>query len=475
MKKKLMSNWGLKLISIVFAMILWLVVVNVDDPVTTKKFKDIPVKILNEELLSEAGEVYEVLDNSDKVTITVKAKRSVVEALRVEDFRATADFAERIAENSIPITVSPNKYASEIVDIYLQNNTVKINVEKKAHKEIPVEIEQTGKTAEGYAVGKVEVSPETVSIAGPYSVISKVSKVVVPLDVKGASEDLMLVQKGKFCDDRRNVIKDSRIEGDIDSITVSVHMLHTKSVDLNLSTEGEPAADYRCQDIQYTPTTITIAGEQQDLEQINTLQIPSYELNIEGATQNIEKEIDVTQYLPENLIICNEEERKIHVTLVISQLDGREFNIPISEVDVLNTPSGMDTILDFSRTVNVIVKGTTEDLSKLSRSDIKVSIDLKGKAIGTYNLQADVIVPAGYVVMNKPMVSVSLVQTDNPSYENGATEEPSHSVGSVTQTTPPQNDPVPVITPTIPPATERPVLPTATPMPTEEPPDDVDT
>ena len=50
MKNKLTLNLGLKLISVLFAFALWLIVVNVDDPMTTKQFKDITVNILNEEL-----------------------------------------------------------------------------------------------------------------------------------------------------------------------------------------------------------------------------------------------------------------------------------------------------------------------------------------------------------------------------------------------------------------------------------------
>lgn len=413
MKKKWMSNWGLKLVSVLFAMILWLVVVNVDDPVTTRKFKNIPVTILNEQLMSEQGEVYEILDESDRVTITIEAKRSVVESLSVEDFRATADFAERITENSIPIKVEALKHAGDIMNILLQNNTVKISVEKKEYKEVPVELQLTGKTAEGFMVGNTNVEPGTIKVAGPASAISKVSKVVVPMDVNGASEDINKIAKGSFCNDAGSVINDSRIEGDISKIKASVHLLHTKSIDLNLTTEGEPADDYRCQDIQYAPTTITIAGEPEELAKINTLEIPSAELNIEGARETIVKEIEIVKYLPSTLVVCNEEEKKIKVTLVISALDGKEFHIPMSSVDVLNTPSGVDTILDYSKTVSVIVKGSSEELSSLSQSDIRVAVDIKDKEVGTYSIQADVTVPSGYVVMNKPTVSITLESSAN--------------------------------------------------------------
>lgn len=458
MKEKLISNWGLKLISVVFAVILWLVVVNVDDPVTTKKFKDIPVNILSENLIADAGEVYEVLDKSNYVTITVKAKRSVVESLSDADFKASADFAERISENSIPIKVEATKRAGDIEEIFLQNNTVKITVEKKAYKDVKVEIQANGKTADGYMVGSIQVNPEVIKIAGPASVISKVDRIVVPVDLNDAVQDISINAEGKFYGKDNKELSNARIEGDIGNISVFVHLLHTKSIDLNLATQGEPAADYWCKDIQYEPTTITIAGEPEELGQISTLTIPTEELDITGANANLVKEVDVTKYLPPSLIVCNADEKVIKVTIVIAVLDGKEFRIPFSGVDLLNTPTGLDTVVDTSKHVTVIVKGDSDALNSLSADKIKVAVDLKGKEAGTYNLQADVTVPNGYVVINKPMVTITLQPME--SNNNSPTV-----IGAQTfvPMDPPVSTPISQNTPTPTP------VPTPTPTPTPQP------
>ena len=47
MKEKLTNNLGLKLLSLLMATLLWLVVVNSQDPLETRTFTDIPVKIIN--------------------------------------------------------------------------------------------------------------------------------------------------------------------------------------------------------------------------------------------------------------------------------------------------------------------------------------------------------------------------------------------------------------------------------------------
>lgn len=64
MKKKLLNNWGLKLASLLFAFILWLIVINMTDPIEPRAFRNIPVKLLHSEVLTDEGMVYEVLEEA---------------------------------------------------------------------------------------------------------------------------------------------------------------------------------------------------------------------------------------------------------------------------------------------------------------------------------------------------------------------------------------------------------------------------
>ena len=60
MKEKLTRNIGLKILSIVLAAILWLVITNIDDPIKTKNFYNVPVEILNEDAIASLNQVYDI-------------------------------------------------------------------------------------------------------------------------------------------------------------------------------------------------------------------------------------------------------------------------------------------------------------------------------------------------------------------------------------------------------------------------------
>ena len=87
MEKRLMNNIGLKILAFLVAFMLWIMVVNIDDPVTHKTFSDIPVSVINEEVLAKAQQpqTYQIVDNTQAVDVTVTAKRKTLSKIKERD------------------------------------------------------------------------------------------------------------------------------------------------------------------------------------------------------------------------------------------------------------------------------------------------------------------------------------------------------------------------------------------------------
>ena len=58
--KRITNNFGLKVLAVVFAIVIWLVVVNIEDPEKTKGFT-IPVTIENSDYLTQSLKNYQIL------------------------------------------------------------------------------------------------------------------------------------------------------------------------------------------------------------------------------------------------------------------------------------------------------------------------------------------------------------------------------------------------------------------------------
>ena len=74
MKKILTNNIAYKLLSLFFAVIFWLIVVNIDDPEVTRTIQGIPVTTLDEEVITEKNQVYTILSGKE-VTVTIKGQK----------------------------------------------------------------------------------------------------------------------------------------------------------------------------------------------------------------------------------------------------------------------------------------------------------------------------------------------------------------------------------------------------------------
>ena len=60
MLNRIFQNWPLKLLAVVAAVLVWFVIMMLADPTDTQTYYNIPVKLLNEELLTQANKSYTV-------------------------------------------------------------------------------------------------------------------------------------------------------------------------------------------------------------------------------------------------------------------------------------------------------------------------------------------------------------------------------------------------------------------------------
>ena len=165
MKNRLAANLALKILSIVVAFVFWLVIVNITDPTTARTFSDIPVKIVNENVITSANQVYEVMDG-DMVDVTVKGKRSFVERLENKDFVATADMSGLSKVNAVSIEVElQNAPSDSDYEIDWGNTMLKVKLEKRVTQKFKVEVEHQGELSENYVLGEMVAKPNIVEFS----------------------------------------------------------------------------------------------------------------------------------------------------------------------------------------------------------------------------------------------------------------------------------------------------------------------
>ena len=130
MKQKLTHNLNLKVLAVLFSIIIWVIVVNIDDPVKTVQFNDVPITLANELSLTDRKLVCEFKDGNDSVDVTVTGRRSVIEDLSKDNISVIADLKELSKENTVALKVASNKYSGDIDNMKCDSEFAEFNIEE---------------------------------------------------------------------------------------------------------------------------------------------------------------------------------------------------------------------------------------------------------------------------------------------------------------------------------------------------------
>lgn len=407
LKMSLTNNIGLKFLAVLIALVLWLAIVNVNDPEKTITVSNIPISVTNESAITSRDMVYNV-KSEQYLNITVSGKRSIVSNLSAEDFRATASLKELSKVNSIPVDVTAkNASLGRKITIVKQSaQTILVDVENLEEKDFTdLVVEYTGKVADGYVAGLSSMSTDEVTVKAPTSIIDKIKKVAVRCSLDGTNTNISKKCPVILYDKNNKEIKSDEIELSDKKIRVNVNVLRAKQVPIstiNKDELGKPADGYVVDDVILSSDSITVYGSEESLDSIESLDIQD-DIDVSDAKGDVTQNIDVTGKLPKGLSISGES--TITVKVLIKKLITRTFEYDASEVSLNDLSSDLDVQL-VTKKVKVTLQGEEEVISQLTKDDMAISADLGKVKEGTTTVHVDVAVPDNTTLMNNVTIKI---------------------------------------------------------------------
>lgn len=380
MKNKLSQNLGLKLGSFLFACILWIIVTNINDPIKTLSFNNVPVNIRNADLITDNGKIYEVLDNTDTIGIvTISAKRSIIDSLDQSNVVAVADMNDLTSINTINIQLSTNKYNDLLESIRGNIDSVKLNIEDKTSKTLPIRIDTTGTVRDGYMIGESTLEQNLIEISGPESVISQVKRAAATVNVSGFTNNIGTDSEIRLYDEDDRIVTSDSINKSISKVRVTVEILEMKTVPINWKVKGTPARGYLATgEIDATRNEVVIAGRSKVIQNIESIDIPETVLDISGMSENLETIVDLNDYLPDGVIFAEENFRgRVQVNVFIEPIAERTVTMYINRIQIENMPEGfVGEIESDENTYQLTLTGLAKDLDAVEVSDLQATADM---------------------------------------------------------------------------------------------------
>lgn len=411
MRKRIANNLALKILAFLIAAFLWLIVVNIDDPVGDKTFSNIPVQVVHEEVITDNNNTYQIVDNTQEVNVTVTAQRSVLDKIKAEDIQATADMKELTMRTQVPIEVTIKGYTGKYEKANANPRNLQIQIDEEAKNNFPITPTTTGTVREGYVVGELKALPEKVTLRGPKRIINSISKVTAEADVSGLSEDETLEAKLVLYDSNNNVIDQTLLANNLgkEGVSVEVNLLQVKRVPVKIDTAEISAAEgYKLGTITVEPQEVSVTGEKSVLSNVSEISIPASALQMENLTQRTETTVDISSYLPNDVSLAEQNANKVVISIPVQQHGAKTFEVSTSSIVVNNLSSNLDISYDSTVDLEIQIKGPSDVLNVFSPAK-KVSIDLKEYTeAGTYIVPVSVELPDGCSLVNDVSVEIVL-------------------------------------------------------------------
>lgn len=432
MMKHLTNNPGLKLLSLLFSVVLWLVVVNIADPDGTKSFS-IPVEIVNKDIITEMGKVPSVVGDTDIAVFYIAGPRSYVDDMTADDFSVTADLSQvdlsqEGSTKLVPIEITAKKNDRRF-EIVRRTVNMQITLEDRLEQKFVISAESMGTPAEGYAIGGVEVTPNLLKLSGPASVVSQIKRVEATINVDGVSGDVSDSVIPVLYDEDGSVIPTDMLEMNQSAVTIRAEIWATKSVPVQCQVSGEPAAGYQFRSVECAPETVMVKGRAAVLNKISVINIPGDVIDITGAREDMEDTVDITPYLESlGISLVEQSASQVAVTAIIEQKETKAFDFPTSDIKISGLPSEYE--LNFSaETLTVNVRALREDMETFTQDNIEALLDVTDLTPGTYTRQLTINLPGDkyevlgivnvqFVIVDKTLhVQEEDVQPTNPNDE----------------------------------------------------------
>lgn len=404
MNDLLRKDISIKIVSVFLAVLLWLYVLNLENPYRNRTLT-VSLNIENREVLEEKGLVLKNDNLKNTIDITIRGRQEIIEKVRPSDFIATLDFSKVKSANDKFIRIDgPYHNLKDITIVSINPRVIDIQLERIMEKAFPVELVVSNKLMQNYKVLGVTYSPETVKLRNLESLLNSVNSVKAFISISNSQDKLNVKKECRVYNKKGEEIKSlSR------NIAVDVNVEIAKEVPIELVLKGSPANDHIEIAREITPKRITISGPYKVLKDID--RVKTEPVDIGNISESIE--VNAPVVIPEGVRLVGGSE-EVKVMVGIERLVRKEFTVQKEDISLKSSNANniyRYEILDSPVTFEV--KGRWTELQGVDIEDFNPYLVVDRLDEGTHSLTLRVRLPYGMELIRSPQVRVKIEKAED--------------------------------------------------------------
>ncbi len=375
-------NLALKIISLVFAMLVWGYVMTQVNPERTKIVYEVPLSFSGESALQERGlavkgDRAEVLKS---VTVWVDVVLTKYTSVDASDISATVNLRTVNKADTYKLKIDATTSVGTIKKI--SPSEITIDVDELATMLVPIDVEYSGELPSGYWRSEPTLASQSIKVSGPRDDVSSVSKAICTIDLENRTTSYNEAILLKYVDKNGDEISTALFLDTLPSVVVKMDIMRILELPINaedaiLGRDALPA-NYEIYDVVSTPPTVRVVGSESALAGLTDINIES--IDVSGSSTSIQKNIEITA--PEGTTLLDDPNITVYIGIREKQ-DSAQFKGMTIDVEGLSRKYTAE--LSVSE-CDVSITGRTSLMKQLQRRDVSVYVDLKGLTPGTYTI-----------------------------------------------------------------------------------------
>lgn len=369
MKKLILNNYKIKIISVLLACGLWWFINASQNPRTSITY---PAKVKYVNLVPECG-FGDSKDESVRVELTGNTK--LMDNISGEKLYAVANLSG-LKEGSHRVGVKlVNKTG---LRARLMTRDIEVVLKPLKKIELPVELRLSGLLPEGYMQGQSEYRPMSARAYGDREDLKSVSRLVVKLSIEGKKRSFRGNYRISAQDPEGNDVTSVHIVPEKISVNIQIVSKQTATVPVKVVFKN-PGDEKGYPDAYYLPEEVSLSGDEAKIKKIKAATTEPFDVSVcegGGAYQLKMKLPEGVMADPPTVTFSCEPQKaeKKTITVMVRGLnlcDGCSVNFSPANVDVVLT-------------------GPADVVSRIDATEVAAKVDLLGLKPGEYEIRPDV-------------------------------------------------------------------------------------
>lgn len=372
MKKLYDSRAFWMIVSLLASLAIWVYVTSMQSTEFSQTFYGVEVELVGESTLRETKNMVITDLDTSTVTVRIKGPRRIVAGLDPSDLKACVDVSKlsrsAYTTQQYYISYPDGTDTTNINDSNKSPSTISFMVSPLNTKTVQVRGSFDGSLAEGYTAETPVFEPATITVSGADANLKDVSYAWVTFGKENVDSTYKVETGFTLMNENGEECSTVGLTCSEDVVTATLPLLLVKEVPLSVDIIEGTGATKANTKIKVEPDSITLAGDSAVLTGMNKIVLDTIDLT------DFEKTFSQTYTIPidndmNNLTGVTEAK----VTVEIVGLETRVFKV--KNISCTNVTEGYEADI-ISESIDVIIRGTPEQLDQLKGDNIRAVADL---------------------------------------------------------------------------------------------------